>query len=87
LQFGLNAGLIGLYRKRQSTISKHQQTIIALLAVSFFPLAINSGHPDNDSGNRNKKRRVSKVLSINAIHADEPSVQCGQIRSGSYLWS
>jgi hypothetical protein len=33
-------------------------------AGDYF-LDLNSGHLDNDSGNRNKKRRVSKVLSIN----------------------
>ncbi len=33
-------------------------------AGDYF-LDLSSGHLDNDSGNRNKKRRVSKVLSIN----------------------
>ena len=33
-------------------------------AGDYF-LDLNSGHLDNDSGNRNKKRRVSKLLSIN----------------------
>ena len=32
-------------------------------AGDYF-LDLNSGHLDDDSGNRNKKRRVSKVLSI-----------------------
>jgi hypothetical protein len=35
-QLGLDAGLIELYRKRQPTISEHQQTITAYLRLGSF---------------------------------------------------
>ena len=35
-QLGLDAGLIELYRKRQPTISEHQQTITAYLRLRPF---------------------------------------------------
>src|SRR5260370_33264862 len=40
-QLGLDAGLIELYRKRQPTISEHQQTITGYLRLSGLRVLIN----------------------------------------------
>jgi hypothetical protein len=66
-----------------------QNLPVRFLAERAKPSDTWSSHLDNDSGNRNKKPRVSKVLSSstpNKIHPARLSGQCRQIGNGSTIY-